>query len=183
VEKGGGGQEARREKDASDIMYNNIGVMRNLEPFCGGLQEEEEEEEEETGVITYALRSGRSCKRQVCCTSELIIEVFCFFPPLPLGYCRAWADGSLSGGVSYRRSICVCMSLAIFLAALCSQGFGLVIGSLSDFLSEKIFLVVGRGIRVHVDTVFHFLPLRELLRFFFARHQDCKALSMCCFTN
>ncbi len=137
MEKGGGGQEAKREKDASDIMYNNIGVMRNLEPFCGGLQEEEEEEE--TGVITYALRSGRSCKRQVCCTSELIIEVFRFFPPLPLGYCRAGADGSLSTGVSYRRSICVCMSLVIFLAALCCQGFGLVIGSLSDFLSEKIF--------------------------------------------
>jgi len=86
VEKGGGGQEAEREKDASDIMYNNIGFMRNLEPFCGGLQEEEEEEEEEeeTGLITYALRSGRSCKRQVCCTSELIIEVFRFFcPPSP----------------------------------------------------------------------------------------------------
>lgn len=62
MEKGGGGQEAEGEKDASDIMCNNIGVMRNLEPFCGGLQEKEEEEE--TGVITYALRSGRSCKRQ-----------------------------------------------------------------------------------------------------------------------
>jgi hypothetical protein len=119
VEKGGGGQEAKGEKDASDIMYNNIGVMRNLEPFCGGLQEEEEEEEEETDVITYALQSGRSCKRQVCCTSELIIEVFRFFSPLPLGYCRAGADGSLSGGLSYRSSVCVCMSLAIFLAALC----------------------------------------------------------------
>jgi hypothetical protein len=82
VEKGGGGQEEKGEKDASDIMYNNIGVMRNLEPFCGGLQQEEEEEEEETGVITYALRSGRSCKCQVCCTSQLIIEVF-RSPPLP----------------------------------------------------------------------------------------------------
>jgi hypothetical protein len=81
VEKGGGGQEEKGEKDASDIMYNNIGVMRNLEPFSGGLQQEEEEEEEETGVITYALRSGRSCKCQVCCTSQLIIEVFRSPPP------------------------------------------------------------------------------------------------------